>query len=89
MHYVYYTYEKLDTEFSLDELVVYETFEKAVIVAKELLQKELEYIKSSLDEEDLDTDIFFKKEKEFFKATISNDNDTLYHIVVKKIPSVR
>ena len=88
MRYVYYVHEKLDEDFSLEELVVYETFDKAVQIAKELIKKEFEYITSSSDEKNLETDLFLKKEKEFFKGKISNEDETFYVITVKKIPII-
>lgn len=88
MRYVYYTYENLDEEFTLDELIVYETFDQAVQIAKELMKKEFKYIQSSWEGNDLDSSLFLKKDKEFFEGKIFDDDKNLYVITVQKIPLI-
>lgn len=88
MKYVYYIYEKSDDPFDLEGLAIYETFEKAVQITKELVKKELEYMNSTTDEENLEIVLSSSKEKQIFIAKIVNDEETFYTAIVRKVPFV-
>lgn len=90
MKYVYYILEKNEeTDLNEDEgFVVYDTFEKAVSVSKELLLQEFNYIESSYDDMDLEKDFIINNDKEICEASIYNEDEVIYRLSVKKIPVI-
>ena len=88
MKYVYFIQEKdEDTVFDDDDFVVYETFQTAVNISRQLLKDKLIYLKENFDIS-YQSDIYFKEEKEIFEAEISDDDEVTYRISIKKIPLV-
>ena len=88
MKYVYFIQEKdEDTVFDDDDFVVYETFQTAVTISKQLLKDKLAYLKENFDTS-YQSDIYLKEEKELFEAEISDDDEVTYRISIKKIPLV-
>ncbi len=88
MKHVYFIQEKdEDTVFDDDDFVVYETFQTAVTISKQLLKDKLAYLKENFDTS-YQSDIYLKEEKELFEAEISDDDEVTYRISIKKIPLV-
>ena len=88
MKHVYFIQEKdEDTVFDDDDFVVYETFQTAVTISKQLLKDKLAYLKENFDTS-YQSDIYLKEEKELFEAEISDDDEVTYRISIKKIPLI-
>lgn len=89
MKYVYFIQEKdEDSVFDDDDFVVYETFQTAVSISKQLIKDKLAYLKENFDVA-YQSDIYIKEEKEIFEAEISDDDEVTYRVSIKKIPLVQ
>lgn len=89
MKYVYFIQEKdEDTVFDDDDFVVYETFQTAVSISKQLIKDKLAYLRENFDVA-YQSDIYIKEEKEIFEAEISDDDEVTYRVSIKKIPLVQ
>lgn len=89
MKYVYFIQEKdEDSVFDDDDFVVYETFQTAVSISKQLIKDKLAYLRENFDVA-YQSDIYIKEEKEIFEAEISDDDEVTYRVSIKKIPLVQ
>lgn len=86
MKYVYTIVEKSEDSNNIeDDFVVYGSFEKALSVCKDLLKQEFEYLESSYEDMELQEDFFINQEKEICEGSISDDDEVVYSVSVKKV----